>query len=231
MPPKIRLSPRVLSDLFWNAVLVLDEERGREKAALLTRNEALEPLRDLAEYKTGSISFAQSWLLYSVVRYFQFRRAVEIGTFIGRSASAIGSGMDDAGVQGEIFTCDFSNSMPLPWSGRSTLRQFPKTSSTDMLKQLEGEFDFVFLDGRLSNDDLPLLDARITDATVIGIDDFEGMEKGVANLFSLARISKLQRHYLLYPPSEALLARHGFSSYSLMAILLPVSMFEFAKQG
>ncbi len=170
-------------------------------------------------------------LLYAIVRYFKLERALEVGTFIGRSASAIGSGMDDAGVQGEVFTCDFSNAMAVPWSGRSRLRQFPKTSSTDMLKQLDGVFDFVFLDGRLTAEDLPLLDGLMTPDTIIGLDDFEGMEKGVANLFALARLAKMKRHFLLHPPSEALLAQRGFTSYSLMALLAPVSVFEFARQG
>lgn len=231
MPPKVKLSSRLLSDVFWRIMLTQDEERGPEKAALQQRIMTLEPLRAQAEYNTGSIHFGQSWLLYAVVRYFRFQRVAEVGTFIGRSASAIGAGMDDSGVEGEIFTCDYSNSMPLPWSGRSTLRQFPKTSSTDMLKQLDGTFDFVFLDGRLTPDDLPLLDKLITADTIFGLDDFEGMEKGVANLFALARLAKLKRHFLLYPPSEALLAERSFTSHSLMAVLAPVSVFEFARQG
>jgi hypothetical protein len=231
MPSKVKLSSRLLSDIFWRLILTQDEERGPEKAALHTRTLALEPLRELAEYNTGSINFVQSWLLYAVVRYFKFQRVAEVGTFIGRSASAIGSGMDDAGVQGEIFTCDFSNSMALPWSGAAVLRQFPKTSSTDMLQQLDGVFDFVFLDGRLTSDDLPLLDNLITADTIFGLDDFEGMEKGVANLFALARLAKLKRHFLLHPPSQALVTERGFTSYSLMAMLVPVSIFEFARQG
>ncbi len=231
MPSKVKLSPRNLSEVFWRLMLVEDDERGPAKAALHQRTMTLEGLRAQAEYNTGSIMFAQSWLLYSVVRYFKFQRALEVGTFIGRSASAIGSAMDDAGVKGEIVTCDFSNSMTLPWSGDSTLRQFPKTSSTDMLKQLEGTFDFVFLDGRLAGEDLPLLDPLTTSDTIFGLDDFEGMEKGVANLFALARMAKFKRHFLLYPPSDALLTEYGLSSYSLMAMLVPVSIFEFARQG
>ena len=231
MPNKVKLSSRILSDVFWRLVLIQDEESGPQRDALLARTLTLEPLRQQAEYKTGSMNFAQSWLLYATVRYFGFKRIMEVGTFIGRSASAMGSGMDDAGVEGEIFTCDFSNSMALPWSGVSTLRQFPKTSSTDMLKQLDGEFDFVFLDGRLTAEDLPLLDALISPDTIFGLDDFEGMEKGVANLFALSRLAKLKRHFLLHPPSQALLAERGFTSYSLMALLVPVSVFEFARQG
>jgi hypothetical protein len=100
-----------------------------------------------------------------------------------------------------------------------------------MLRQLDGIFDFVFLDGRLTNEDLPLLDPLTTSDTIFGIDDFEGMEKGVANLFALARMAKFKRHFLLYPPSDALLTEYGLSSYSLMAMLVPVSVFEFARQG
>jgi hypothetical protein len=231
MAAKIRLSPRLLSDVFWDAVLAADEERGVEKSRLIARLNGLEALRAQAEYDTGSTALPAAWCLYSLARYFQPRRIVEVGTFIGKSAVAMASGLDDQDAPGEVFTCDASNAMPIPWDGRTQLRQFPKTTSTDMLKSIEGACDFVFLDGRLQPDDLALLDGLVTPETIFALDDFEGFEKGVANLAALSRLQKLQSHFLIYPPSKAWLAARGFTSYSLIAVLLPVSTFEFHRQG
>ena len=74
MTAKFRLSPRVLSDPFWGAVLMADEERGPERAALAERVKALEALRGQADYDTGSTGFATDWCLYSLARHFGPRR-------------------------------------------------------------------------------------------------------------------------------------------------------------
>lgn len=231
MAAKIRLSPRLLSDVFWEVVLSTDEERASEKAALVERLNALEPLRSSADYNTGSTALPAAWCLYGLVRHFRATRAIEVGTFIGKSAVAMASAMDDQGIPGEIFTCDSSNSISIPWSGRAALHQFPKTSSTGMLKTIGGECDFVFLDGRLQPDDLALLDPIISKETIVALDDFEGSEKGVVNLTLLSRLEKLRNHFLIYPPSKSWLSARGFTSYSLIAVLVPMSSFEFARQG
>jgi len=231
MAAKVHLSPRLLSEVFWDVVLGADEARGAERASLVARLNALETLRAQAEYDTGSTALPAAWCLYGLMRHFQPKRVIEVGTFIGKSAVAMASGLDDQDAPGEIFTCDASNGMAIPWAGRTQLRQFPKTSSTDMLKAVDGACDFVFLDGRLQPDDLPLLERLVTRETIFALDDFEGFEKGVANLAALSRLDALKSHFLIYPPSRAWLTARGFTSYALIAVLLPVSTFEFARQG
>ncbi|MEO8114233.1 MAG: class I SAM-dependent methyltransferase, partial [Phenylobacterium sp.] len=163
--------------------------------------------------------------------YFRVNRIIEVGTFIGRSTLAMASAMDAEDIAGDIFTCDGSNAMTVPWSGKSRLHQFPKTTSTDMLGRLDGVFDFVFLDGRLTREDLPLLEGLISQDTIFALDDFEGVEKGVANLSQLYGLGKLKSHFLIYPAPGPLLARRGLTSNSLFAVFLPISVFQFAKQG
>ena len=106
-----------------------------------------------------------------------------------------------------------------------------KKTSTDMLKTLNSKFDFCFLDGRLTEEDFPLFDNLINENTVIALDDFEGMEKGVINLINLRKLQKLNNHFLAYPPSESYLQKIGLNSYSLTAVLLPFSLIQFTNQG
>lgn len=231
MTAKFRLSPRVLSDPFWESVLLADEERGPERAALAERVKALEALRAQADYDTGSTGFATDWCLYSLVRHFAPRRIAEVGTFIGKSTLALLSALDDQGAAGEVFTCDGSNAIALPWAGRAGLTQFPKTTSTEMLRRIEGPLDMAFLDGRLQPDDFALLEARLAPDAILALDDFEGMEKGVINLTQLWPRERFRNYFLIYPPSLGLLARHGFTSPSTVAVLLPAASFVFVRQG
>lgn len=208
-----------------------DEELVAEKEALFQRLVRLDDLRDTADYNTGSISPAAAWCIYNLVRHFRRKRIIEVGTFIGKSTISMAAAMDDGGVAGEIFTCDGSNDIKLPWDGRPQIHQFPKTFSGDMLQSIDGPCDMVFLDGRLKKSDLQLLDPLITEETLFALDDFEGMEKGVINLTQLRTMDKLKNHFLIYPPSAEWLAARGFTSHSLTAVLMPVSWFVFARQG
>jgi hypothetical protein len=232
MPRKFRLSPRVLTPAFWDTVLIQDDERGAEKAALLARLKGLEALRVGADYNTGSITFSAAWCLYSLVRHFGLKRAIEVGTFIGKSTVAMAAAMDDEGGEpGEVATCDGSNAITLPWDGRAQIRQFPKTTSTDMLRQLSGTWDFVFLDGRLAAEDVGFLEALADPAAMIGLDDLEGSEKGAMNLALLSRSQKFRNHLLIYPAPQDVLRARGFTGYSLTGVLVPPSLFEVVRQG
>jgi predicted O-methyltransferase YrrM len=231
MARKVALSPRNLSDVFWGSMLAADDERRAERDDLAIRFKALDPLRSAAEYNTGSISLTAGWCIYNLVRHFRPTRVLEVGTFIGRTAVAMATAMDAEGLEGEIFTCDSSNSMVVPWEGRTRLQQFPLSTSKAMLAQLSGQFDLVLLDGRLSAEDLPLLEKRISTDTIFLLDDFEGGEKGVVNMGALYRLPMLKNHMVLYPPSPALLARYGLPGYSLAAVLAPMSTFILTKQG
>lgn len=235
MPSNIKLSSRLLSDVFWSVVLKKDDERQTQKQALVERLVQCDGLRSEADYNTGSISVTDAWCLYNLVRHFQPSRIIEIGTFIGKSTVSMASAMDHnqsmGQAPGQIFTCDLSNSIRIPWDGMAQIHQHVKTSSGDMLRSLTGPFDMVYLDGRMPKEDLPLLDAQITDQTLFVLDDFEGMEKGVVNTIQLMTLKKLSTHFLIYPPSPGLLASRGHLSHSLTSVLMPVSWFAFTRQG
>jgi predicted O-methyltransferase YrrM len=231
MSAKFTLSPRILSEPFWDVMFIASDEREPERQRLLAQLAGLEALRDRADYNTGSIWVSAAWCLYNLVRHFQLRRAIEVGTFIGKSTVAMAAAMDDNGLPGEIFTCDMSNSLDLPWTGQTKITQFKGVSSSDMLDQLEGTFDFAFLDGRIQQQEMPRLEQLLALDAVIALDDFEGMEKGVANLSVLRQSSRFQSHVLMYPCSRPMLERRGFSSHSTVAVLVPLSRFHIAAQG
>ena len=208
------------------------DELSREKDDLNNSLKKLEELRKNAEYNTGSISFSSAWCLYNLVRYFKPKRIIEVGTFIGKSTISMSQAQDDEGIEGaEIFTCDFSNHISLPWNGETKIHQFQKQSSTEMLKKLTGVFDFLFFDGRLSEEDLVLLSKLISNKTIIALDDFEGMEKGVINLINLRRIPQIANYILIYPPSEEVLNQYQFTNHALTAVMIPSEMINFVNQG
>jgi predicted O-methyltransferase YrrM len=231
MATPINISVRQFSRIFWEQVMEDTENTFAEKEALAIKLNSLELLRDHAEYNTGSITFSAAWCIFNLTKHLKVKRIIEIGTFIGKSTVSIASAIDCHFNDGEIYTCDFSNSIKLPWDGKTKIHQFQKKSSTDMLKTLDGNFDFCFLDGRLTEEDLPLLDNLINENTIIALDDFEGMEKGVINLINLRRLEKLNNHFLAYPPSENYLKALGLNSYEATAVLLPISLIRFTNQG
>jgi len=228
---KFVLSPRVLAEPFWDVMLLPSDERGPERERLFAQLTGLEALREKADYNTGSIWVSAAWCLYSLVRHFQLRRAIEVGTFIGKSTVAMAAAMDDGGHPGEIFTCDMSNSLDLPWTGQTKITQFKGASSSAMLEQLEGAFDFVFLDGRLQLPEVGRLEQLLAPDAIIALDDFEGMEKGVANLSMLRQSARFKSYALIYPCPRPMLERRGFSSHSMTAALVPASRFHIAAQG
>lgn len=228
---KFVLSPRVLGEPFWDVMLLPSDERGPERDRLLTQLAGLEALRDQADRNTGSISASAAWCIYSLVRHFRLSRAIEVGTFIGKSTLAMAAAMDDGGHPGEIFTCDMSNALDLPWTGQTKITQFRSCTSSAMFDQLEGPFDFAFLDGRIPLEDVARLEQLLALDAIIALDDFEGIEKGVANLFALRQASRFQSHALMYPCPRPMLERRGFSSLATVAVLLPLSRFHIAGQG
>ncbi len=227
-----KISTKLLSKIFWETMLRNTDELRREKDDLNNSLKKLEELRKNAEYNTGSISFSSAWCLYNLVRYFKPKRIIEVGTFIGKSTISMCQAQDDEDItEAEIYTCDLSNQISLPWNRKTKIHQFQKQSSTEMLKKLTGVFDFLFFDGRLSEDDLVLLSKLISNKTIIALDDFEGMEKGVINLINLRRIPQLANYILIYPPTEDALKQYQFTAHALTAVMIPIEMISFVNQG
>lgn len=215
----LRINRRHLSRIFWATVLehTADEPRRGLSLELI----ALETLREDADYNTGSVSLSTGWVLYSLARYFKPELIAEVGTFIGRSTVALHRGAPDA----IIHTCDLSNDIDLKLGPRVT--QYRKQSSVEMFSALKADektVDLLHIDGRLNEQDLSVMPLT----RLIALDDFEGNEKGVANLFNLHGIEA--GYQVIYPPERELLREHKIVGNCNTAVLLPNDMIRLVRQ-
>ena len=169
-------------------------------------------LRSGANYNTGSLPHDDAVDLYTIVNYFKPRMIAEVGTFIGVSTLVM---YEACKGRTQIHTCDYSNDIKLEMP---MVIQYPLTSSLQMFERLKIKGitpDLVYLDGRLTKDDLAEISTEKYSDTVFVLDDFEGTEKGVANALLLERSNTT----LIYP-------RNGNKT----AILIPYSRIEFVRQ-
>lgn len=90
--------------------------------------------------------------------------------------------------------------------------------------------DIYLLDGRLQENDIPLLIRLGAEKAIFILDDFEGTEKGISNAFTLQEVFK-NNYLLAYPPSNSFLSSYGFSDCSTTAVLIPFSRLLFVNQG
>jgi hypothetical protein len=169
----------------------------------------------------------------SVTHYFKPKKIIEVGTFVGKSTLSMLRGMDFSGVTDpKIYTCDFSNDIKLPFGKDNEIVQFPRVSSTGMFEKLHSEgvmCDLLALDGRLQPGDFTLLGSLLHQHSIILLDDFEGVEKGVINGSSL--MQPLQKtHTLVYPPSQETLSRFGFFDDCTSALIIPRTAFQLTSQ-
>lgn len=231
---RIRLTPRNLSPLVWAQFMEQAEfELPSIVGTLRDISARCEQLRGNAQYNTGSMLLGSALSLYLAVRALRPASIFEVGTFIGKSTLAMGLAMEHAGTGGRILTCDASNDIALPETPNIALRQFPLTTSTDALRQCLREgitFDFLHIDGRLADDDLGLLAQVCAPETVIALDDFEGMEKGIANLVSLRRLSAFARHACVYPMPVPMAEAYGAVCAPLTALLIPATSLAITNQ-
>ena len=227
-----------MSRTVWEVILNDASETNNVRNFFLDTMHRQNDLRDRADYNTGSIGPANAWCTFAVAKYFNPNTIAEVGTFIGCSTQALAYGMflggrkDTVASQKLILTCDLSNDIPLndkPYSIH--LEQFPKQSSVDMFQSMHERniyADLMNIDGRLGSDDLTLIQKVTHERTVFILDDFEGLEKGVANAFALMSI--LKNYGLVYPPDRELLSKHGFTDYCNTALLIPLSIVQLTNQ-
>lgn len=191
----IQIGRKRLSEIVWG---IIDERVGDfpfEKIEKIVEDQ--QALRKEADYNTGSLPAEDAFELYKVVKFFQPKVIAEVGTFIGVSTLV----MDLAtGTTAQIRTCDVSNGVELLLYPEQIklIEQYLHTPShemfTDMAKE-ELKADLIYLDGRLSQQDVEPLNKIIHDKTVFVMDDFEGTEKGVANAMMLESPGRV----LVYP--------------------------------
>jgi predicted O-methyltransferase YrrM len=171
-----------------------------------------------ADYNTGSIEPAEALELMDLAERITARVVIEVGTFIGLSATALAS----ASCVDVVYTCDCSNDC-LP--NDTKIRTYPKTSSTQMFRELVARkvrADLCFFDGVLSQYDADvLLNALTHQGTVYAVHDYsygpkvrrrkdgttylETMpRKGIGNVNLLA--PRLTGHQLVKPAPGTTLA-------------------------
>lgn len=229
---KFRLSSRLFSYVFWDSILSNTEINDGRREKLFSDLSSLEQLRKKADYNTGSISNATAWCLYSLVKYFAPKKIMEVGTFIGKSSWSMAKAQDDLHIDnGYLVTCDLSNDITIPWSGKTKFKQYRKQSSTEMLNNEKVSPDLISLDGRIQDNDLKIFEQLINQQTIILLDDFEGVEKGVVNYTKLKTITKLKTHFLIYPCERSKLLELGENSHSTTAVMLPTNLIDLAAQG
>lgn len=234
----LNLNRATMSRAVWEVILNDASETNNVRNFFLDMMHRQNDLRDRADYNTGSIGPANAWCTYAVAKYFNPNNVAEVGTFIGCSTQALAYGMllgskkDTVESQRLILTCDLSNDIPLndkPYGIH--IEQFPKKTSLEMFEYMHDRniyADLINIDGRLSLEDLAIIDKVVHERTVFILDDFEGLEKGVANAFSL--MSVLKNYGLVYPPDKEILSKHGFTDYCNTALLIPLSIVQLTNQ-
>lgn len=153
---------------------------------------ACEGNRPQAEFDTGTVPLEDAVRLWQLARHFQPQRAVEVGTFIGTSATAITLGAP----QCVLDTCDERNDC---FPSSTHIRTHPKTSSTAMLAGLGGKVDLFFFDGRLNPEDLAHIYRLTHEETIYVLDDCIAIDKGVKNALML-KDGQTARPLCLIPP-------------------------------
>lgn len=207
----LRINRMALSPLIWNLISpngIRDFYFKDDEGALIEQ----------ADYKTGTLSPVDAGELRAIVEAFEPKVVAEVGTYIGRSTRAMAAGMPGDG--NFIYTCDGSNDIELPRMYGATVEQFPKTTSTDMFRELverEIKVDMFYIDGRLNKEDGALM-AQLNPQALIVLDDFEGVEKGVHNAMSLL-LSAFPGHVLVYP-----------REHCKTALLIPPAALQFVSQ-
>ncbi len=226
-----------LSLIFWRKIL--DNSFLKIKPTqkyFFEKIDSLDGLRSQSSYNTGSISSTTAWLLFSTTLFFRPKIIMEVGSFIGKSTFSMAFAADSYLSEGDckIFCCDSSNEIKFPELTQTKIKQFHKTSSTEMIKKLEMNMiiDLIHLDGRLENEDCILLKDKICEDTIFILDDFEGNEKGVVNLFSLLNNNVISRntHCVIYPLENYIGEKYNLVERSTSAVILPIKLLKITSQ-
>jgi hypothetical protein len=200
-PVIVKAPPTKSGQSFWEALM--SWLAPTDLPELVANIGLCEPRRAVAEYNTGTVPFESAVYLRALARFYEATRIVEVGTFIGTSAMAL------AGPGRAVFTCDASNDcVPADTKGVVT---HPHTTSTAMLRTLDGKVDLFFFDGRIQPEDVAEITRLSHAQTVYVVDDYVGAEKGVANMQILTGVF---RGHVLIPPGKG---------PSTLAVLAPMA--------
>jgi len=186
----VQIGRKRLSEVIWD---IIDKKIGdfsSERIKRVIKNQRM--LRVQADYDTGSLSLDDAEELFRIIAFFKPDAIAEVGTFIGVSTITMNLACQRLV---DIYTCDVSNNIDLDVPN---IFQYPKKPSHEMFADMAEKgvnVDLIYLDGRLSQQDVEPLNKIIHDKTVFVMDDFEGTEKGVANAMMLESPGRV----LIYP--------------------------------
>mgnify|MGYP001254926444 CR=1 FL=1 len=224
---KYSITHHEIGEAFWRRVFESAEAFSYRKDELKKILALQDSLRPKADYNTGSIDSCTEWVLYSIISYFCPKNIVEIGTFIGKSTTSMALALDHMGCPGLIQTCDHSNGFDIGWSGKTKIIQNFKTSSTEMLIKIDSPQDILFVDGRLNDADLKILQTKNFKNTVIIFDDTIGTEKGVVNQVLVDQ--NIKNRLTISTPSSEILKMYNFHFPSVVSLSVPMSMLTIAR--
>lgn len=188
--------------------------------------------RKLADYNTGSINQSAAFCLFALTNYFKPMNVAEVGTFIGKSTLAMAKALEE-NDNSIIHTCDFSNDIDLHLPTTTDIIQYKRKSSTEMFEIIKNKsisIDLFSFDGRITKNDLIILQEISSLNAIFVLDDFEGIEKGVANVIELSNIGLIKKYILIYPPKKTLLEKLGFMGGCTTACLIPLKLLAFTSQ-
>ena len=221
------LSESMITDAFWPQLqgAACAKEATSDSEGILSISNVL--ARDFPG-ETGSISLEATKLVWLLGRYFSPKVVIEVGTYIGRSTAALYMGARPA-IE-KLYTCDatFDTWDPMHLTSSGEIEYFGKTTSTQMFENLVSRgviADLFFLDGRLQDADLRLVQALTHGKTIFLLDDFEGLEKGVINGIKLRDIFP---NLILIRPNGR--ERDTVHVSPPLALLLPPEVLQLTRQ-
>ena len=230
---KLFLSESMIADVFWKTIRTSHFSVQAESDARLI-SEITYPLVEEFPSEAGSISVDSAKLLWLMARYFSPQVIIEIGTYIGRSALSMGFGCHESlkifhTCDGTFDELDFKRFEQVFIAEKkstliSKINYYGKTFSTTMLAKIKekgDKADLVFIDGRISSEDCLLLKEVTSENCVYILDDFQGVEKGVANAMLLRQA--FRNYILLEPPLKN-------NEKGILAVLIPASIISLTRQ-
>jgi predicted O-methyltransferase YrrM len=225
---ELLLSEAMISRAFWTELRSTSraDEAARDVGSIVFPH--AQRVAQSFPTQTGSISQTSAELIWLMARYFQPKRIAEVGTFIGRSTLSLYQGARPSLEM--LNTCDYSYDTWRAPEGdaASKIRYFAKTPSQVMFQTLVAEghkIDLFLLDGRIGKEDLDLIEKIATPSSVFIVDDFEGVEKGVSNVFHLRE--KFRELILLTPDAEQ---KNGWNESHSLAVLIPMANIRITRQ-
>ena len=137
---------------------------------------------------TKSVTLNDSYALYHIVSKIRPRVIVEIGTFIGTSASIMAMAMRDLGIDGKIYTCDKNNIYGGgEHDGMIKYHNMKSEKFLKLLLKMGVRADMFFVDASLSEGDEKII-RLIKNGRIVYANHDKMLPKGVRNMDRINRV-------------------------------------------